>query len=618
MPLDSSPAASGSANYEDMSATLLSQLAPTQRFDTKQGPSWWGQLFTHLETRRNGLRSWRWSWLIHYQALASMFLPKRWGFLNVVANRMWRGNPANDQIVDSTPLQAVRICAAGIWTGLMSPARSWFQLAMALPQVELDQAAKDWLEDTSKRIDVVLHQSNFYTESAQLCQDTVVFGTSPMIIYEDAETVVRCYLPCPGEYYLGNGARFTVDTLYRDFTLTVLQTVEMFGFDKCPAPIREAYLAQGAAWDGEVVICHAIEPNTELKAPGWGSKGIRCIPSIFTYREVYWVRGQKDIQPLSMRGFREKPFAVARWAKRSNEPYGANSPCMEALGDSKQVQLESLRKAEFIEKGVRPPMGADPSLKNEPASIVPATITYMDTTNGKKGFWPLFEPDAQWLAGLVADIDKVVARIQSCLYVDVFLAITRMQGVQPRNELELSKRDLERLQQLGPFIELFQTEFAGPAIMRVFEIMRRRNMLRPMPPSLKDLPIKIEYQSINKIAQESAEAVALKDFLTSMGGASAAAKAATLPDPLRLVDLTEWTRAMAAATHMKSKILFTKQQVEENDAAAQAAIADEKQNAMALPATAEAVAAAKSLSETPLNNGSALDAVMGSGAFPGG
>lgn len=613
MPLDS--ASGGRANYEAMGAPLLSQLSPTRSPDNGKGPPWWDQLYNHLETRRNGLRSWRWSWLLHWQALAAMFLPKRWGFLNVVANRMWRGNPANDQIVDSTPLQAVRVCAAGIWTGLMSPARSWFQLAMALPQVELDQDSKDWLEDTSRRIDVVLHQSNFYTESAQLCQDTVVFGTSPMIIYEDGETVIRCYLPCPGEYYLGNGARFTVDTLYRDFTLTVLQAIEMFGYDKCPHSLQDAYKAGGVSWDGEVVICHAIEPNTEVGGHGWGKKGVRVLPSFFTYREVYWVRGQKDKQPLSIRGFREKPFAVARWAKRSNEPYGANSPCMEALGDSKQVQLESLRKAEFIEKGVRPPMGADPALKNEPASIIPATITYMDTSNGKKGFWPLFEPDAQWLAGLVADIDKVVARIQSCLYVDVFLAITRMQGVQPRNELELTKRDLERLQQLGPFIELFQTEFAGPAILRTFEIMRRRGMLRPMPPSLRDLPLKIEYQSINKIAQESAEAVALKDFLTSMGAASAAAKAATLPDPLRLVDLSEWTRAMAQATHMKSKILFTKTQVEENDAATQAAFAEEKQNAMALPATAEAVAAAKSLSETPLNNGSALDAVFGSGVF---
>ena len=43
---------------------------------------------------------------------------------------------------------------------------------------------------------------------------------------------------------------------------------------------------------------------------------------------------------------------------------------MDCLGDNKQIQLEEFRKAEFIEKGVRPPMGADPALKNEAAEQV--------------------------------------------------------------------------------------------------------------------------------------------------------------------------------------------------------------------------------------------------------
>ena len=48
-------------------------------------------------------------------------------------------------------------------------------------------------------------------------------------------------------------------------------------------------------------------------------------------------------------------------------------------------------KAEAIEKMVRPPMGADPELKNERSSIPIGHITYVDTEHNKKGFWPLFE-----------------------------------------------------------------------------------------------------------------------------------------------------------------------------------------------------------------------------------
>lgn len=612
MPLDASPGAK--APYEQMDDTLLAQQPPSMEKRPKPEPAWWGTLYNHLETRRNGLRSWRWSWLLHWQVLAAFFLPRRWQWLTIVANRMWRGAPINDQIIDSTPLQAVRTCAAGLWTGLMSPTRTWFRFGVALPWVQMDEDAKEWLEDTGRRLDVVLHQSNWYVQCAQMFQDVVVFGTSPMIIYEDAEDVIRCYLPCPGEYYLGVGARFENNTLYREFTLTILQVVEQFQLENCPAEIQAMWTTQGSSLDTEVVVCHAIEPNMQLTSRGGGKMTV--LPPSFTYREVYWLRGNKSDRPLSIRGFKNKPFVSARWATVSNEPYG-RSPCMDALGDTKQIQLEALRKAEFIEKGVRPPMGADAELKNEPASILPGQITFMSTANGKKGFWPLFEPRAEWLQGLVQDIDKVTARIQSCLFVDVFMAITRMQGVQPRNELELTKRDLERLQQLGPFIELFQREFASPGLNRVYEIMQRRGMLKPMPDSLKDVPLKIEYQSITTLAQESAESVSLKDFLTSLGAASAAAKAASLPDPLRIVNLDEWGRQMGAATHVKRNILFTENQVKQNDAARAQVTDEQKREAMFPVATKEAVSAAHTLSQTPLNNGSALDAIAGAGAFPG-
>ena len=50
---------------------------------------------------------------------------------------------------------------------------------------------------------------------------------------------------------------------------------------------------------------------------------------------------------------------------------------MDALGDIKQLQLEQKRKAQAIDKNVNPPMIADPSMKNEPASLLPGAVTSM-------------------------------------------------------------------------------------------------------------------------------------------------------------------------------------------------------------------------------------------------
>ena len=254
-------------------------------------------------------------------------------------------------------------------------------------------------------------------------------------------------------------------------------------------------------------------------------------------------------------------------------------------------------------------MGAPVELKNEPASIMPGMITYGAAgANGKIGFHPLFEVNPAWLDGITKDIALVSSRVDRCLFVDVFMAITQMAGVQPRNELELTKRDLERLQQLGPVIELVENALAD-AIRRVLSIMARRKRLRPMPQSVRKAPLKITFVSIMRIAQRAAEGVNLKDFLATMGEASEAAKAAGLPDPLRKVNLDKWADELADANNVPPHIMFTDAEVLEHDKARSQATqqAQTPQNLMA------AVTAAKGLSETSMAPGSALSALTGGG-----
>lgn len=597
-----------SATYESMSPSLLSRQPVTDPKIMEKENEDWTTLYNHLESRLGMLRSWRWSWWAHWGRLAEFFLPRRW-LPYVTANRMSKGSSINDQIIDSTGLQAVETCASGMWAGLTNPARPWLKIAIGLPWIELDADGKAWLDDTEQRLYTVLAQSNFYTEMAQAFQDLTVFGTAPAIIYEDYEDVIRLYTPCAGEYYLAAGSRFAIDTLYREFVMTVAQIIEMFTVENCPDPVVKMWIQAGSSLDVEFVVCHAIEPNFEIAKRGVMQGSVKPVPGVFTFREVYWCKGQPAKKAMSLRGFHSKPFIAMRWSKVSNEPYG-RSPCMNALGDNRQVQQETRRKAEFIEKGVRPPMGANPELKNEPSSIVPGNITYFDTSNGKKGFFPLFEPNPIWLSGLTADIKEVNTRLEKALFVDVFMAITQMAGVQPRNELELTKRDLERLQKLGPVIDLVEGELKV-AIQRVLDIMQRRRMLKPMPDSLKGVPIKIEFTTIMRIAQRSSTAVSIKDFLAVSTQMSAAAKNAGLPDPLRKVNLDKAMTKYADVSNVPSDLLFTDDEVMEHDKAREQAT----QQAAIPGQAAAAVGAAKSLSETSLQGGNALSALLGN---PGG
>ena len=599
MPLDDA-----FSHYEAASPQLLALQPPFLDAEPPEGKDW-NLIYPQLESRLVGLREWRMSWWLYWATIAEYILPRRYHFL-IVSNVMLKGVPLNNVIVDSTATLAMQTCAAGMWSGLTPPTRPWFKLGVSIDWIELDDDAKAWLEDAERILYYVFANSNFYNVMAQAFQDVATFGTAPVIMYEDAEAVLRCYLPCSGEYYLAVGSRLTVDTLYREFTLTIQQIVDMFGLDACPEQVRSRWEQGGGSLEMEMIVAHAIEPNFAMSRNKRGSAKINVVPGHFTWREVYWLKGQQTEAELSRRGFNGCPFFVARWSVVSNDAYG-RSPGMDCLGDTKQLQLETRRKGEFIEKLVRPPMGANAEMKNEPSSIQPGNVTYTSTEGGKKGFWPLFEVSPTALPPMIEDIKEIQLRIKECFFVNLFMAITQMAGVQPRNELELTKRDLERLQALGPFVNLFTTEVASPAVMRALDICDRRRLLRPRPQSLLGMPLKVDCISMMKIAQAAAANTGIASVVAQGIQMSQGAKESGAPDPLDNLDLDEALRMMAENGQVTSKVIRSADKV----AALRKLKAQAAAQANAAQLAPAAVTAAKSLSETDPQAG-ALGAILGS------
>ena len=588
--------------YQMMGPSLLA-LQPVSDMGKLPKPSDdWDIIYGHLEATLASLKNWRLSWWSHWARLAEFFKPRRYHWL-ITANRMNRGSSINDNILDSTGLLAVNTCSSGMWAGLTNPARPWLKIEPREEDVQLDNDGKEWVDSLVQTIFGVMSGSNFYDIMAQAFEDVVVFGTAPVIIYEDFDDIIRCYLPCAGEHYLKVGSRFSVDTIVREFTMTIQQIVEMFTIENCPDQVRNAWESGGARLQEEMVVCHIIEPNFEIASRNGGR--VKVVPGRFIFRELYWLRGQKTDAPLSRKGFNLRPFFALIWSRVSNDAYG-RSPCMDALGDNKQVQRETLRKGEFIEKLVRPPMGANVEMKNEPSSILPGMTTYTSTDSGKKGFWPLFEVQPQALGPLVQDIDAVNKRIEKALFVDVFMAITQMQGVEPRNELELTKRDLERLQKLGPVINLVEGALAQ-GVMRIIDIVQRRKMIKPMPQSMKGIGLKLTFETLLRLAQRSSESQAMKDTFATLGGLSSAAKAAGVPDPIRCFNLDKSAKKYAVANNYPIDCIFSDQEIEQHDQQRSKATqaAQTPQLAMA------GVTAAKTLSETPVPGGTALSAMLG-------
>ena len=88
-----------------------------------------------------------------------------------------------------------------------------------------------------------------------------------------------------------------------------------------------------------------------------------------------------------------------------------------------------------------------------------------------------------------------------------------LEGVQPRNEMEIAERRGEKLQVLGPIVEGIENELAED-LRRTIAIMNRRGLLPPKPASLHNIPLEIEFDSMIAVAQRAAETASMERGIT--------------------------------------------------------------------------------------------------------
>lgn len=476
----------------------------------------------YFDGRLAGLRVNRYSWWVHARELADFLLPRRCRWL-ITPNMMNRGSPLNQHILDSTGTLAARNLSSGIMSGVSSPTRPWFKLKIG--KIDSSQTTPEavWLSQCEYILMRVFQESNFYNSIHQLYFDLVVFGTAVMIIYEDYEDVIRCFNPCFGEFYGDNNNKFRPVVLYREFTYTVAQAVDEFGIENVSESTRQLFeQADGSGKTRELVVAHAIEP--------WNKHF--GVPRQFEFAEVYWEYGGTSSPQggapqaygfLRQRGFYEQPHIAVRWDLVSNDFYG-RSPGMDALPDIKQLQLESRRKAQGIDKMVNPPMLADIQLKNQPASMLPGGVTYvsgmMATGNaGMTTAYGSWKPD---VGAMTEDLNEVRERIKKTFFNDILqtMASLRAQTSSNVTATEVDATRAEALVMLGPVLERIYDEGIKPAIERTFAISARAGILPPPPPSISGANIEIEFVSMLAVAQQAAKAGGIERLWQVLGNLS--------------------------------------------------------------------------------------------------
>ena len=496
--------------------------------------------------RLSDLKVERSSFIFHAKELSENIEPRRGRFFISDRNK---GNKRHTKIINSRATQAHRTAQSGIFAGIMSPTRPWFKLETLDPGLMDSADVKAWLYNVEQLIRTIFLESNLYNMAPVMLGELLLFGTGAMSHVDDFENVSRFYTHTFGSYYIAQNDRFVVDTFALEHELQIKQIIADFGKENVSDFVRNHWDKGNYYVWAPVVQFIESNPDVDTRKEGAEFK---------PFKSVWFEPGNINREQfLRKSGFDEFPIHISRWALAGEDIYGTNSPGMIALGDVKSLQTLEKRKAQAIDKLVNPPLKGPPSLRDVPINALPGGVTVFDADGTKEGLTTLYQVDPR-LAEMAADIQGIEARINEAFFVDLFLAISAMRGVQPRNQLELSQRNEERLLMLGPPLQRLQLELLSMIINRTFAQAVRAEILPPAPESLAGQNLGIRYISALAQAQRAVEVATIERSAIFAGEL-----AAVNPEVLDRFDADEALKQFAQMTGAVPSIIKSDEEVEQ-------------------------------------------------------
>jgi hypothetical protein len=515
------------------------------------------------------------------------------------------GDRKDQQMLTSKPLLANNIQGAGMQDGITSPWRPWFRLSLRgsnymLSPLAENQDIKIWCDTVTQIMTDIYSRSNFYDNSEEYYKELGAMGTCAMLVEEDPDTAVHFRTFTAGEYAIGTDDRSRINRFARTLRMPVAELVSKFGIDNVPPTIKQMFENKNV--EKYFTVKHLIIPN-----PNYMPRSL--VKWAMQYISFYWIDcSSGDDDYLSIDGYHEFPVVCSRWAVRGADVYG-RGPGWYALADAKELQSLALDASEIRAKTADPPLVVPADVKSAgPINTLPGGITFYDRTQGgASGVTPL-SPTTNALAPLLQHMQELVGDINQHFFVDLF---RMLEGVDTGNitAREIIERVQEKMSQLGPVLTRLQHEFLQPVIDRVFNICMRNQIFPPPPDVLQGQELKIEYVSVLAQAQKMSGLTAI-DQLTQYIGQLAQAN----PNALDKFDYDTAVDKYAEFLGTPPGLILSTDQVQQmrqqrqQQQAVQQAIATAEQGAKT----------AQTLSQTPVGQNSALDALIpGAGGYVG-
>lgn len=453
--------------------------------------------------------------------LTDFILPERGRFVSTDHNKP----KDTSKILNNTPTRMAHALAAGLMSGVTSPARPWFNLTLPDPDIIEYDPVKRWLWAYNLRMRQVIDLSGFYRTCAMgIYPDLVTYGTAACLQEEDPRRIMRFSSLAMGSYCIAQDEKGDVDTLLYEEPWTAGELVKEFGWENVSDSVRTAW---NANYYGQYFsILRVIEPNEEFLPGSFGRRGMK-------FGSVWLERGGMDSATgnlsaasvgaadkfLRESGYEEFPGMVPRWMTTARDVWGTG-PGHDALPDARQLMKLESRSLLAVDKGVNPSMLIPASMRLTRLSMLPGDPVYVPDGITQE-IKPAQVIDPRMLERIEGKIYQAQERIGQAFFAPLMMLfiqgdMSEGKGKQPITAAEVAAKRQEQMLQLGPVLENLN-DFLSKFIDRTAAIMERRGLVPKPPREIMGMPMRVEFISILFQAQKMIGYQAKQQLLQYVG-----------------------------------------------------------------------------------------------------
>lgn len=455
-----------------------------------------------LSQRRN-------QWLPLWQELSDIFLPNRGGFTSSYGP----GQESNQELYDTTPMQARRGLATAI-DGLLKPSTTrWFWLTAGDEDLNEIDAVKLWFEECQDRMWRAIYspRARFIEMSGAVDSDLATFGLGHLWISENS---LRNGLSFRSLWIKDVAFDENSDGLIDTYTIsrrfTARQAEQRFG-EKLPPKVKEELAKPTGNANAPVTFefVQCIAPRAD-----YDRRKADALNKPFESKIV----AVDDELIVEEGGFDELPIATPRWEMAPGQIY-PRSPGMMALPDARTLQAMGHTLLVGGQRAVDPPIWIADDGVLSAVRTFPGGLTVMDAevvrqTNGR----PMGHLDMGSNMPLGRDMQEDYRNmVEAAFFKNVFnLPVDAPQ----MTAYEVAERKEEFLRTIGPVMGQLESSYIGHIVERSFSIMLRAGALPPIPEELQGRNISFEFMSPIQQARKQIEAAGLArslEFVAPLG-----------------------------------------------------------------------------------------------------